>query len=54
MNLTIKQTIISDFLYDTFLESDSNELDEWLIYLARENGDEQLVQNMEDNKRITW
>lgn len=52
--MTSKQITISDFLYDIFLESDSNELDSWLIYLARENGDEQLAQNMEDNKHITW
>lgn len=43
MNLTTKQTIISDFLYNIYLESDSKELDEWIVYLARENGDEKLA-----------
>lgn len=50
MNLTTKQTIISDFLYHIYLESDSNDLDEWIVYLARENGDEKLAQAIEDNK----
>lgn len=50
MNLTTKQTIISDFLYNIYLESDSKELDEWIVYLARESGDEKLAQVMEDNK----
>lgn len=48
--MTIRQTVISDFLYAMYLESDSKELDEWLIYLARENGDEQLARMMGDNK----
>ena len=50
MNLTIKQTIISDFLYAMYLESDSKELDEWLTFLARENGDEQLAKQIGGNK----
>lgn len=50
MNLTTKQTIISDFLYHIYLESDSEELDEWIIYLARENNDEKLAQAIEGNK----
>lgn len=50
MNLTIKQSTISDFLYTIYLESDSKELDEWLIYLARENGDEQLAKMIGGNK----
>lgn len=50
MNLTTKQTVISDFLYHIYLESDSEELDEWIIYLARENGDEKLAQAIEGNK----
>lgn len=50
MNLTTKQTIISDFLYNIYLESDSKELDEWLVYLARENGDEQLAKMIGDNE----
>lgn len=49
LNLTTKQTIISDFLYHIYLESDSNELDEWLVYLARENGDEQLAKMIGGN-----
>ena len=44
--MTSRQIAISDFLYNIYLESDSKELDEWLIYLARENVDEQLAQNM--------
>lgn len=43
LNLTKEQTYVSDFLYNIYLESDSNELDEWLVYLARENGDEELA-----------
>lgn len=43
MNLTKQQTYVSDFLYNIYLESDSKELDEWLVYLARENGDEKLA-----------
>lgn len=50
MNLTTKQTIISDFLYNIYLESDSKELDEWLSYLALENGDEQLAKMIRGNK----
>lgn len=50
MNLTIKQTIISDFLYNIYLESDSKELDEWIVYLARENGDEKLANAIGDNE----
>ncbi len=48
--MTNRQTVISDFLYSMYLNSDSKELDEWLIYLARENGDEQLARMMGDNK----
>lgn len=48
--MTNRQIAISDFLYTMYLESDSKELDEWLIYLARENGDEQLVKMLEGNK----
>lgn len=43
MNLTKEQTCVSEFLYNIYLESDSKELDEWLVYLARENGDEELA-----------
>jgi hypothetical protein len=50
MELTKAQTYVSDFLYNIYLESDSKDLDEWLIYLARENGDEQLAKMMGDNK----
>lgn len=50
MNLTKQQTYVSDFLYNIYLESDSNELDEWLAYLARENGDEQLANIIGGNK----
>jgi len=47
LNLTSKQTIISDFLYNIYLESDNKELDIWIAYLARENGDEKLAQAIE-------
>lgn len=47
LNLTKQQTCVSDFLYNIYLESDSKELDEWLAYLARENGDEQLAKLIE-------
>lgn len=50
MNLTTKQTIISDFLYNIYLKSDSKELDEWIMYLARENGDEVLAVAIEGNE----
>ena len=50
LNLTKKQTYVSEFLYDVFLNSDSKELDEWLIYLARENGDDELAKAFEGNK----
>ena len=48
--MTNRQIAISDFLYNIYLESDFKELDEWLIYLARENGDEQLARMMGGNK----
>lgn len=48
--MTNRQIAISDFLYSIYLESDSKELDEWLIYLARENGDEQLAKMIGGNK----
>lgn len=50
LNLTSKQTIISDFLYNIYLESDNEELDNWLAYLARENGDEQLAKMIGGNE----
>lgn len=50
MELTKAQTYVSDFLYNVYLNSDSRELDEWLVYLARENGDEQLARMIGDNK----
>lgn len=50
MNLTKPQTYVSEFLYNIYLESDSKELDEWLAYLARENGDEQLANAIGGNK----
>lgn len=43
LTLTKEQTYVSDFLYNIYLESDSKELDAWLVYLARENGDEELA-----------
>lgn len=49
MELTKVQTYVSDFLYNIYLESDSKDLDEWLIYLARENGDTKLAEMMGDN-----
>ena len=50
LDLTKQQTYVSEFLYNVYLESDSKELDEWLVYLARESGDERLAQLMEGNK----
>lgn len=50
LNLTTAQTYVSDFLYNIYLESDSKELDEWLAYLARENGDDQLAKMIGGNK----
>ena len=50
MNLTKQQTYVSDFLYNVYLESDSKELDAWLTYLARENGDEQLAKAIGGNE----
>lgn len=51
LNLTKQQTYVSDFLYNIYLESDSKELDEWLVYLARENGDEKLANMIGGNKQ---
>lgn len=48
--LTKAQIYVSEFLHNIYLESDSKELDEWLIYLARENGDELLANIMGGNK----
>lgn len=50
MNLTKQQTYVSDFLYNIYLESDSKELDNWLTYLALENGDEQLAKMIGGNQ----
>lgn len=50
MNLTKEQIYVSDFLYNVYLTSDSKELDAWLAYLARENGDEQLAKMIGGNK----
>lgn len=48
--MTNRQIAISDFLYSIYLKSDSKELDEWLIYLARESGDERLARMIGDNQ----
>lgn len=50
LNLSKKQTVISDFLYNMYLESDSIEFDLWIAYLARTNGDEKLAQLIEGNE----
>lgn len=47
LDLTTKKSIISSFLLSIYLESDNNELDEWIGYLARENDDEQLAEIIE-------
>ena len=47
--MTKKQQIISDFLFDMYIQSDSKELDEWLQYLTLENGDTLLQQKMRGN-----
>lgn len=49
--MTKEQQIISDFLGMMYLHSDSKELDAWLVYLARENGDEQLAEMIEGNEQ---
>lgn len=46
---TIRQDIISTFLFNVWLHSDSDELDEWLAYLARENKDDDLARSFEVN-----
>lgn len=51
MNLTTKQTIISDFLYHIYLDSDSEELDKWLGWLAIMNGDEKLAEVIHENSK---
>lgn len=50
LNLTKQQTYVSDFLYNVYLESDSEDLDKWLEYLARENNDEQLANTIGGNE----
>lgn len=50
LNLTKQQTYVSEFLYNVYLESDSEELDKWLAYLARENNDEQLANTIGGNE----
>lgn len=40
---TKRQDIISTFLFNVWLYSDSDELDEWMAYLARENEDDELA-----------
>lgn len=50
LDFTIKQKIISDFLADVYIASDSNELDKWLAFLARENGDEPLANRIGGNE----
>lgn len=47
--MTKEQTIISDFLLKCYLESDSDELDKWIEFLARENGDDELANAMRGN-----
>lgn len=47
--MTNKQQIVSDFLFDMYIQIDSKELDEWLQYLALENGDKLLQQKMRGN-----
>lgn len=50
MCLTREKSYVSDFLFNVYLESDSKELDEWLVFLARENGDEELAKRIGGNK----
>ena len=49
MELTKAQTYVSDFLFNIYLESDSEELDAWLGWLALMNGDKKLAEAMGDN-----
>lgn len=44
MKLIDKKQIISDFLLNVYLYSDDCDLDNWLQFLARENGDEILAE----------
>lgn len=46
-NLTEEQTTISNFLIEQATMSDSAELDLWIAYLARQNGDELLATAIE-------
>ena len=42
--MTKAQTYVSDFLFNIYLESDSDELDAWLGWLALMNGDKKLAE----------
>lgn len=46
---TKQQDIISTFLFKVWFQSDSDELDAWLAYLARENKDDELAELFEVN-----
>lgn len=46
-SLTEEQTTISNFLIEQATMSDSTELDLWIAYLARQNGDELLATAIE-------
>lgn len=50
MALTKTQTHVSDFLFNIYLESDSDELDKWLAWLALMNGDKKLAEAMDNNE----
>lgn len=50
MALTKARTHVSDFLFNIYLESDSDELDKWLAWLALMNGDKKLAEAMDNNE----
>lgn len=48
MFLTKAKAHVSDFLFNIYLDSDSEELDKWLGFLARANGDEKLAKMIDE------
>lgn len=49
--MTKAQNIISDFICNIYLDSDSEELDNWLGWLAIMNGDEKLAEVINENSK---
>lgn len=48
--MTMEQNIISTFIAKQYIKSDSEELDKWLVFLAIENGDEELAKKLMDKE----